>query len=314
MSKKRSKDQDTTGQRKPKRAKTETSTKPTVDATPQSPSPSKLLRPSETDFPRGGGTNLTAIEYKALREEARKEVEEELFQVFAPAGRPRLRIEQFQRTANQHPRRNPRHKVKLRAIGAGRSLCPLLLKAVIVPAEYIHYRTRRVLLRRCGTRSPTSHPQNVTAGAKTLCQVISVKPLALVVSLPDHLVGHVPLTNISSIYSQRLEAVSEDSSELDSGDDDEESRYPPELAAMYDVGDYVRATITRVATKGTPPELGTTASTEEEKRSGRLELSLEPSKLNEGLAKGDFRTGLVRVRLLPLWRFPNIPTRRFLRL
>ena len=36
-----------------------------------------LLRPEEVDFPRGGGTDFTPVEYKAIRAEALKELDEE---------------------------------------------------------------------------------------------------------------------------------------------------------------------------------------------------------------------------------------------
>ena len=41
-----------------------------------------VLRPEEVDFPRGGGTSLTAAEYKTIRTEALKELNnEDVFKV-----------------------------------------------------------------------------------------------------------------------------------------------------------------------------------------------------------------------------------------
>ena len=41
-----------------------------------------IFRPEEVDFPRGGGTSFTPVEYKAIRTEALKELkEEEVFKV-----------------------------------------------------------------------------------------------------------------------------------------------------------------------------------------------------------------------------------------
>jgi hypothetical protein len=44
------------------------------------PAPSFLssLQSDETDFPRGGGSSLTALEYKQVREEGRREAEDEV--------------------------------------------------------------------------------------------------------------------------------------------------------------------------------------------------------------------------------------------
>lgn len=57
---------------KAKKSKTEPhQTEPTV--------PSLLT--AEVDFPRGGGTSFTPLEVKAIRAEATKEADDELFQV-----------------------------------------------------------------------------------------------------------------------------------------------------------------------------------------------------------------------------------------
>lgn len=37
-----------------------------------------VLRPEEVDFPRGGGTSFTPVEYKAIRSEALKELNDEV--------------------------------------------------------------------------------------------------------------------------------------------------------------------------------------------------------------------------------------------
>lgn len=43
-----------------------------------------VLRQEEVDFPRGGGTNLTAVEYKTIRSEALKELNnEDVFKVYS---------------------------------------------------------------------------------------------------------------------------------------------------------------------------------------------------------------------------------------
>jgi rRNA biogenesis protein RRP5 len=55
--------------------KTETS-KPTTAPRP-TPSFLSSLQNDETDFPRGGGSSLTALEYKQVRDEGRREAEEE---------------------------------------------------------------------------------------------------------------------------------------------------------------------------------------------------------------------------------------------
>ena len=52
------------------------------NADEQTPPATSILRPEEVDFPRGGGTSFTPVEYKAIRTEALKELkEEEVFKV-----------------------------------------------------------------------------------------------------------------------------------------------------------------------------------------------------------------------------------------
>ena len=60
--------------RKSKKPKTEKATKAAPPAT-------STLISEEVDFPRGGGTSLSALEVKTLRAEATKEADEALFEV-----------------------------------------------------------------------------------------------------------------------------------------------------------------------------------------------------------------------------------------
>lgn len=47
----------------------------------EQPKPTTPLVTAEVDFPRGGGTSFTPLEVKAIRAEAAKEADDELFQV-----------------------------------------------------------------------------------------------------------------------------------------------------------------------------------------------------------------------------------------
>lgn len=49
-----------------------------LDAPEKPQANSSILQPEEVDFPRGGGTTLTPIEYKAVRAEAFKEIGDEV--------------------------------------------------------------------------------------------------------------------------------------------------------------------------------------------------------------------------------------------
>ncbi len=68
--------------KKPKIAKEKVDS--TEDGKPTSKMSLVNARTDEIDFPRGGGTTLNPMEYKMLRDEARREVDEELFMVSSP--------------------------------------------------------------------------------------------------------------------------------------------------------------------------------------------------------------------------------------
>ena len=68
---------------------------------------------------------------------------------------------------------------------------------------------------------------------KVFCQVLAVNPYTLVVSLPNQLLGHLPITQVSTQFTSLLEAADGSSDE-----DDEESPSSdiPDLRDMFEVG------------------------------------------------------------------------------
>ena len=61
---------------KPRRTEDGAQPKPTTEPRPM-PTFVSTLKAEETDFPRGGGTSLTALEVKQTRDEGRREAEAE---------------------------------------------------------------------------------------------------------------------------------------------------------------------------------------------------------------------------------------------
>lgn len=135
---------------------------------------------------------------------------------------------------------------------------------------------------------------------KILGQVMSVEPLALIVSLPNQLLAHIPITNITSQLTHLLESMDEEESDDasdENGDDDEDPssrRRVPELLEIFRPGQYVRATVTAVHAAGSTDTTGFSRTRDEsQKASRRVELSLFPEKVNEGVAKADVKAGFV---------------------
>jgi rRNA biogenesis protein RRP5 len=136
---------------------------------------------------------------------------------------------------------------------------------------------------------------------KILAQVVSIEPLALVVSLPNQLYGHVPITQISSELTASLESMDEDDEpRSDEEEDSEEGAEAktsslPDLFDLFRPGQYLRCVVVASHAAGmTKAGVGTRrAMSEIEKASRRVELCLIPEQVNQGVLKTDLKPGFV---------------------
>ena len=134
---------------------------------------------------------------------------------------------------------------------------------------------------------------------KILCQIVSVEPLSLIVSLPNQLFGHIPITQISPEYTTLLEKIDEsaDEDEEESEDEDGASKRQnriPDLVDLFTPGQYLRAVVTGVHASGTTDNFGSGRPKDNNQRvSRRVELSIEPHKVNGGIAVKDLTPGFV---------------------
>lgn len=116
---------------------------------------------------------------------------------------------------------------------------------------------------------------------------MSIQPLSLVVSLPNQLFGHVPITNIAPHFSELLE--------LSENEDDETASTIPELTEIFHVGQYVRVVVVTVHASSSTAASGLNKSRNELARiSGRVELTLFPERVNAGVVKSDLKKNFVR--------------------
>ncbi|QPG74827.1 hypothetical protein FOA43_002163 [Brettanomyces nanus] len=111
-------------------------------------------------------------------------------------------------------------------------------------------------------------------GSFVLGRISHINKMEIVLSLSDNLEGYIPITNLSDEVSKTLSVVDDEDDDDDesSSDDDEESSIPS-LSSLFTIGQYLRAIVTE-----------NTSDTGKK----RLELSIEPSKVNEGMEKDDF--------------------------
>ncbi|KAI5124164.1 hypothetical protein M0805_000972 [Coniferiporia weirii] len=227
----------------------------------QVPAPS-VLRPEEVDFPRGGGTSFTPVEYKAIKAEALKELNEE--DVFKDSGMQRKIYEKEKRKKDEV---GPSKKGKaLQQTG----------NSSVIRVEHLNYK-------------------RITIGMKLLCQIAVVHPFSLIVSLPNQLLGHIPITNVSLQLTAALEAANAEDSEVETRSEDDEAlpdTGPPDLTEMFHSGQYVRAVVCAVKPVGTTDGRTYGHSKDEmEKASRRVELSLIPEQVNVGIVKADLKKG-----------------------
>ncbi|WFD18124.1 rRNA biogenesis protein rrp5 [Malassezia caprae] len=244
----------TTEESQPKRAassSTQTSTKKAKKDVPVAPN--IAARPSSVAaFPRGGGTGLTPLEYRQSVLEGRKEsISDDLFQ-----------------EAPKSKRTKPTFKARAKSKKAAETPTPSDRQRV----ELLNY--KRLL-----------------PGTKMLCSVLAVHPLAIVVSMCDQLLGHVPVTSVSRQLTERLQAALDDEDEASEDMDDEEDA-PPELHEIFTVGQWVRASVESVGAPGTQRQWGLgREGGEYERESQRVQLTLEPHVVNEGISASDLSEG-----------------------
>jgi len=135
---------------------------------------------------------------------------------------------------------------------------------------------------------------------KIFGQIVNILPLALIVSLPNQLFGHVPITNISPQFTELLEhldaeEVRSNYEEVEEENEDSSPPHIPELTDIFNVGQYVRAVVSVVHAPGTTDVSGVGKSRDENiKASKRVELSLIPERVNTGVQKSDLKQGFVR--------------------
>ncbi|KAM0751109.1 hypothetical protein T439DRAFT_301042 [Meredithblackwellia eburnea MCA 4105] len=231
---------------------------------------SLLNAPEEIDFPRGGGTTLTQIEVREAQLEGEKEAQDE---------------EEAERKLNTEVVKD-KSKAKRRKLE--RELAGNAIK-------------EKNMLPKDAFRVEHLNYKRLIPGTKVLAQIILVRPLELIVSLPNQLLAHIPITNISQEFTQRLEAAGEDSSEdeedseEEDGDEDGEdagsNERLPGLNQLFKEGQWVSAVVTDNKVVDGKQKLGGREGDEAVRASRRVELSLEPEKVNEGIAKGDLKAG-----------------------
>lgn len=111
--------------------------------------------------------------------------------------------------------------------------------------------------------------------------------------MPNQLLGHIPITNVTAEYTARLEAVQQDESDSEYEEAVSENDIPG-LEDLFFLGQWLSCIVINAKPSAVKSIPGSREGDENVRASRRIELSTEPEKLNEGIARADLKTGFVR--------------------
>ncbi|KAF2873845.1 hypothetical protein BDV95DRAFT_489219 [Massariosphaeria phaeospora] len=232
------------------------SAKPPV-VKPDSTAQRSIFKDEERSFPRGGASVLTPLEHKQIQIKANQDV------LFEQAGQKRtgddgLSDEGSDAGTQERPKENKKKRSK---------------KTKTANDDEEKERVVRV---------ESLSSKKLVAGTMVLGQVADFTSRDLVLALPNNLVGYVPLTAISDKLTERLEKMLNDDEGSDAESADEHELSDVNLKNLFVVGQYLRAYVTST------PEDAVAAKTRK-----RIELSLHPKLVNQGISKSSLTVNSV---------------------
>ncbi|ANB11217.1 Rrp5p [Sugiyamaella lignohabitans] len=207
--------------------------------------PPSALRMEDTAFPRGGAsTVLTPLEIKQATNEATRDLFTVRFywasESNAANGKKKSKKQHrnkvHQKSEAGSDKAGEKHKIKVESLSFGK----------------------------------------LTAGSVVLGQVVQINTLDIALSLPNNLLGYVPITNISAKLSERI-SKAEDDDESGSEDEDNEDSDLPQLSQLFKVGQWLRALV---------------VENEKVNNKKRIELSIDPLQVNEEIETDDLVAGI----------------------
>nr|XP_019009138.1 rRNA biogenesis protein RRP5 [Kwoniella pini CBS 10737]OCF47919.1 rRNA biogenesis protein RRP5 [Kwoniella pini CBS 10737] len=226
------------------------------------PSFTSALKDEETDFPRGGGSSLTPLELKQTRAEGRREAEEEAQAEAASKGNQRKN-----KLSDRQIKRLKKNEVRKKEKNDEDS----------IRVEVLNYK-------------------RLVQGTHVLARVHTILPLHLVLSLPNNLLAHVPITEISNTLTSLLQAEEAMAVDSDKEEDEEESadeseNSAPDLSQLFYPGQYVPAKILNVYPTASQSFISQYPISETNRLAARVEVTLIPGKVGSEVSKKDLEKG-----------------------
>ncbi|KAJ5945564.1 RRNA biogenesis protein RRP5 [Penicillium verhagenii] len=220
-----------------------------------------ILRDDEPSFPRGGASVLTPLERKQIQIQATKDV---LFEQKGSKG-PKKPTRQLDDENDDEDEDDVDMEDEDTTAPAKKSR-----KKKTKGKKSDDKETAEKV-----SRIESLSFKRIAAGSMILGQITSISTHELAVSLPNGLVGFVPLTSISKVLDDKIEKLLNDEGSDDEDSSDEDSI---DLKDYFYIGQYIRTYVVSTGTEAT--EAGVRSKK-------RLELSIDPKQANTGLSKSD---------------------------
>ncbi|KAJ5755064.1 hypothetical protein N7533_004607 [Penicillium manginii] len=218
-----------------------------------------VLRDDEPSFPRGGGSVLTPLERKQIQIQAHKDV------LFEQKG-PKKPTREFDDNDDDEEEED----VDMEDADAATSKKSRKKKA---KGKKSGDKEKKSEEKESVRIEPLTY-KRIVPGSMILGQVSSINAHDIGLSLPNNLVGYVPLTSVSKGLEDRIEKMLNE--EDDDDDDSEEISF--DLKDHFYIGQYLRAYV--VSTGAEATEAGG-------RNKKHIELSIDPRQANSGLSKSD---------------------------
>ncbi|WRT69490.1 uncharacterized protein IL334_006476 [Kwoniella shivajii] len=235
-----------------------------VPASTPRPAPTftSALKEEETDFPRGGGSSLTPLELKQTRAEGRREAEEEAKAEAASQGNQRKK-----NMSERQIKRLKKNEVRTKS----------KTDEDTIRVEILNYK-------------------RLVPGTHVLARVHTILPLHLILSLPNNLLAHVPITEISTTLTNLLtaeEAMSVDSNkeEEDEEEGSDSDSSAPDLSQLFYPGQYFPAKVVNLYPTASQSFVSQYPMTETTRLAARVEVTLVPEKVANEVSKKDIEKG-----------------------
>lgn len=131
--------------------------------------------------------------------------------------------------------------------------------------------------------------QRLVTGTRVLARVHTVLPLHLILSLPNNLLAHVPITEISNTLTRLLSQ--ETSSSTGSHAESEDEAEAPDLGDLFQPGQYYTAKVLNLFPTASQSFASQYPPSETNKLAARVEMTLVPEKVNSEIVKADLVGG-----------------------